>query len=132
MIMISKLLAVRRSLRGTEWDGAYLDHFVEVMSRLDARRHGFGAADLGAIEAAWAETDKTAWTGGFLAKLQDGRLGHVEGDAGAALWSKDAYIEAVLFDGQGERTESPCTQEHARDEDLARRLNEFLRRVANS
>lgn len=58
MIMVSKMLAVRRSLRGTEWDGAYLDHFVELMSRLDARRHGFGAADLGSIQAAWAETGK--------------------------------------------------------------------------
>ena len=131
MIMFSKLLSVRRSLRGSEWDGAYLDHFVEVMSRLDARRHGFGAADLGAIQAAWAETDKAAWAGGFVAKLQDGRLGHVDGDAGAAQWSNDAYIEAELLDGEGSLTESLWWQVHAWDEELARRLNEFLRRVAN-
>lgn len=132
MIMFSKLLSVRRSLRGSEWDGAYLDHFVEVMSRLDARRHGFGAADLGAIQAAWAETDKAAWAGGFVAKLQDGRLGHVDGDAGAAQWSNDAYIEAELLDGEGSLTEShQLWQVHAWDEELARRLNEFLRRVAN-
>jgi hypothetical protein len=109
--MVSKMLAVRRSLRGTEWDGAYLDHFVELMSRLDARRHGFGAADLGSIQAAWAETGqagtgkagtgkagtgKAGWAGGFVATLQDGRVGHVDGDASAAHWSKDAHIEASL------------------------------------
>ena len=29
-IVVGKLLAVRRSLRGTEWDGTHLDHFVQV------------------------------------------------------------------------------------------------------
>lgn len=135
MIMVSKMLAVRRSLRGTEWDGAYLDHFVELMSRLDARRHGFGAADLGSIQAAWAETGKAGtgkagWAGGFVATLQDGRVGHVDGDAGAAHWSKDAHIEASLLDEEKPRTENQ-RQANALDQDLARRLNEFLRRATS-
>jgi len=132
--MVSKLLVARRSLRDTEWDGAYLDHFVEVISRLDARRHGFGAGDLGAINAAWAGTDEAAWAGGFVAKLQDGRLGYVDGEAGAADWGEGAHVEAAVIQDSQFRTASERQrgwQDHAWDEDLARRLNEFLRRVAN-
>ena len=131
MIMVSKLLVARRSLRDTEWDGAYLDHFVEVISRLDARRHGFGAADLGAIQAAWTDTDKAAWAGGFVAKLQDGRFGHVIGDAGADHWGDDAHIEVTLIVREEPSTETQYWQAHVWDEDLTRRLNEFLRRVTN-
>lgn len=40
------LLAARRSLRGADGDGTYLDHFVQVLCRLDAARHGFRADDL--------------------------------------------------------------------------------------
>lgn len=133
MTMVSKLLAVRRSLRGTEWDGTYLDHFVQVISRLDARQHGFGAADLGAI-AARASKDEAAWSGGFVAKLRDGRRGHVHGDASVALWGGDAHIQVASLDGDVSRPETERRhgpEDHAWDEDLAHRLNEFLSRVTS-
>ena len=56
-----KLLAARRSLRGTEWDGASLDHFVQVLCRLDADRHGFAVNDLQAFEAAWVGEAGETW-----------------------------------------------------------------------
>ena len=63
-----KLLAARRALRGTEWDGSDLDHFVQVLCRLDAGRHGFGVFDLLAVEAAWigtpGEPGQAAWSPG--------------------------------------------------------------------
>lgn len=133
MIMVSKLLAARRRLRGTEWDGSYLDHFVQTITRLDARRHGFGGADLSAIEAAWAGEDEVAWSGGFVARLRDGRRGYVDGYAGTDYWGEDAQIEAALLDRHTSHPESGLRhspQHHAWNEDLARRLNEFLSKVA--
>jgi hypothetical protein len=37
-IVAGRLLAVRRSLRGTESDCAHLDDFVQVLCRLDSGR----------------------------------------------------------------------------------------------
>jgi hypothetical protein len=83
-----KLLAARRALRGTEWDGSDLDHFVQVLCRLDADRHGFSAIDLLAVEAAWIGAAGETWSGGLVARLKDGRRVHVDGRAGARTGPK--------------------------------------------
>src|SRR5579872_3088487 len=88
------LLAARRALRGTADDGAYLDHFVQLLCRLDAARHGFGADDLGTVEAAWVSTAGESWSGGFVARLKDGQRVHADGRAGRSHWSEDSGIEA--------------------------------------
>jgi len=51
-IMADKILVARQALRRTDWDGSDLDHFVQVLCRLDADRHGFGALDLLTVEGA--------------------------------------------------------------------------------
>ena len=80
-----KLLAARRALRGTDWDGGDLDHFVQVLCRLDTGRHGFGAIDLLAVEAAWIGALGETWSGGFVARLKDGKRAHVDGRAGPRI-----------------------------------------------
>ena len=131
--MTGKLLAARRALRRTDWDGSDLDHFVQVLCRLDAGRHGFGAPDLLAVEGAWIGTPGEAWSGGFVARLKDGRRAHVDGRAGAAHWSdEDFNIEAGLLDGGELHPELGARhgwQGHAWDDAMARRLNELLDRV---
>ena len=130
-IVAGKLLAARRALRGTEWDGADLDHFVQMLCRLDADRHGFGAIDLLAIEGAWIGAAGEAWSGGFVARLKDGRRIHVDGRAGRSHWSEDCDIEAGLLDGKEQHPELGARhgwQGHAWDNTTARRLNELLDR----
>lgn len=105
-VVIAKLLAVRRSLRGTEWDSAHLDHCVQVLCRLDSMRHGFAIDDLHAIESAWISEADEPWAGGFVVRLKDGRRAHVDGRAGQSHWSEDSDIEAGFLDagyayGQG-------------------------------
>ncbi|MPZ29452.1 MAG: hypothetical protein GEV13_00385 [Rhodospirillales bacterium] len=131
-IVAGKLLAARRALRGTEWDGNDLDHFVQVLCRLDADRHGFGANDLLAVEAAWMGTAGEPWSGGFVARLKDGRRVHVDGRAGHSHWSEeDSDIEAGLLDDGEQHPELGARdgwQAHACDDAMARRLNELLDR----
>ncbi|MBI2740762.1 MAG: hypothetical protein HYX38_30020 [Rhodospirillales bacterium] len=128
-----RLLAARRAMRGTEWDGSDLDHFVQVLCRLDADRHGFGALDVLAIEDAWVATGET-WTGGLVALLMNGRRAHVDGRAGQSHWAEeDSDIEAGLLDGAAQHPELDARhgwQGHARDDTMACRLNELLDRVA--
>jgi hypothetical protein len=131
-IVTGKLLAARRSLRGTQWDGAYLDHFVQMLCRLDADRHGFAVNDLQAIEAAWVGEDGETWSGGFVALLKDGRRAHADGRAGQSHWSDDCDIDAGLLDDNERHPELGARhgwQGHAWDETLARKLNEFLGRL---
>jgi hypothetical protein len=133
-IMAEKLLAARRSLRGTEWDGAYLDHFVQILCRLDAGRHGFAVDDLAAIEGAWADADEAAWSGGFVARLKDGRRAHVDGRTGRPHWAEDSDIEAGPLEGAQLHPELGARhgwQDHDWDEGLTRRLNEFLGKLAH-
>jgi hypothetical protein len=128
-----KILAARRALRRTDWDGSDLDHFVQVLCRLDAGRHGFGALDLLAVEGAWIGAASEAWSGGFVARLKDGRRVHVDGRAGRSHWSdEDSDIEAGLLDGEQhpELGARHGWQGHAWDDAMARRLNELLDRVA--
>lgn len=130
----SKLLAARRALRGTQWDGSDLDHFVQVLCRLDADRHGFGALDLLAVEDAWVGAAGEEWTGGLVARLKDGRRAHVDGRAGQSHWSEeDSDIQAGLLE-TGERHPELGPrhgwQGHAWDDAMARRLNELLERIA--
>ena len=128
-ILAGKLLAVRRSLRGTEGDGAYLDHFVQILCRLDAERHGFAVDDLQAIEAAWIGEASETWSGGFVAELKDGRRAHVDGRAGGAHWSEDCDIEAGLLasgEPQPELGARHGWQGHAWNDAVARALNQFL------
>jgi len=130
-IVAGKLLAARRALRGTEWDGADLDHFVQMLCRLDVDRHGFGAIDLLAIEGAWIGAAGEAWSGGFVARLKDGRRVHVDGRAGCSHWSEDSDIAAGLLDGNEPHPELGARhgwQGHAWDNTTARRLNELLDR----
>ena len=128
-----KLLAARRALRGTEWDGSDLDHFVQVLCRLDADRHGFGALDLLAVEDAWIGAPDETWSGGFVARLKDGRRVHVDGRAGGSQWSdEDSDIEAGLLDGDEQHPALGARhgwQGHVGDDAMARRLNELLDRV---
>ena len=128
-----KILAARRALRRTDWDGSDLDHFVQVLCRLDAGRHGFGALDLLAVEGAWIGAPGEAWSGGFVARLKDGRRAHVDGRAGAAHWSDgDSNIEAGLLEGSEPHPElggHHGWQGHAWDDAMACRLNELLDRV---
>ena len=97
-VVTGKLMTARRSLRGTEWDGTYLDHFVQVLCRLDADRHGFAVEDLQAIEGAWVDESGEAWSDGFVARLKDGRRAHADGRTGRSHWSEDADIDAGLLD----------------------------------
>lgn len=131
-ILAGKLLAARRSLRGTEGDGPYLDHFVQVLCRLDARRHGFSVDDLQAIEGAWVGEAGESWSGGFVARLVDGRRAHADGRAGGAHWSEDSDIEASLFGANEPLPELGARhgwQGHAWNEGVARTLNELLDRL---
>jgi hypothetical protein len=128
-----KLLAARRALRGTEWDGSDLDHFVQVLCRLDADRHGFGAIDLLAVEAAWIGAAGETWSGGLVARLRDGRRVHVDGRAGRSQWSEeDCDIEAGQL-GDGEQHPEFGArhgwQDHVWDDAMVRRLNALLDRV---
>jgi hypothetical protein len=127
------LLAARRAVRGSAGDDASLDHFVQVLCRLDAGRHGFGADDLAAVEAAWViETDES-WSGGLVARLKDGRRIHADGRAGASHWSEDADIEAGVLDGGQSLPELAARhgwQDHAWDERIARALNALLDRLS--
>jgi len=134
-VATATLLVARRSLRDTEWDGAYLDHFVQVLCRLDADRHGFDVNDLAAIEAAWADEAGETWSGGFVARLKDGRRTHADGRAGQSHWAEDCDVEAGLLDASERHPELGARhgwQGHAWDEALARKLNELLRRFASS
>jgi len=127
------LLAARRSLRGTDEDGACLDHFVQMLCRLDAARHGCAADDLAAIEAAWIGDAGTGWSGGFVARLKDGRRLHVDGHAGASHWAEDSDIEAGVLDAGQTLPELAARhgwQGHAWDEPAARTLNALLARLA--
>jgi hypothetical protein len=128
-----KILAARRALRGTDWDVSDLDHFVQVLCRLDADRHGFGAFDLLAVEGAWIGPAGETWSGGFVARLKDGRRAHVDGRAGGAHWSdEDSDIEAGLLDRDEQHPALGARhgwQGHAWDDAMARRLNELLDRV---
>jgi hypothetical protein len=130
----AKLLAARRALRGTEWDGGDLDHFVQVLCRLDGDRHGFNALDLSAIEAAWLGASGETWSGGLVARLQDGRRVHVDGRAGGSHWhEEDSDIDAGLLEPGLPHPELVARhgwQGHAWDDDMARRLNELLDRIA--
>jgi hypothetical protein len=132
--MAGKILAARRELRHTEWDGSDLDHFVQVLCRLETDRHGFGVLDLLAVEGAWIDMASEAWSGGFVARLKDGRRVHVDGRAGRSHWSdEDSDIEAgLLKDGEQlpELGARHGWQGHAWDNAMARRLNELLERVA--
>jgi hypothetical protein len=129
-----KLLAARRALRGSEWDGSDLDHFVQVLCRLDVDRHGFGALDLLAVEDAWVSAVGEAWSGGLVARLKDGRRAHVEGRTGRSHWSiEDSDIEAGLLDAGEQHPElgpRHAWQGHAWENAMARRLNELLDRIA--
>lgn len=129
-----RLLAARRSMRGTEWDGTDLDHFVQVLCRLDSDRHGFGALDLLAIEDAWVGARGETWKGGLVALLMNGRRAHVDGRAGQSHWAEeDSDIEAGLLDRAAQHpalgARHGC-QSHAWDDTMARRLNELLDRIA--
>lgn len=131
---VGKLLAARRALRGTEWDGSDLDHFVQMLCRLDADRHGFGALDLIAVEDAWVDAAGEAWSGGLVARLTDGRRAHVDGRAGRSLWSdEDSDIEAGLLQPAEQHPELGARhawQGHAWQNGMARRLNELLDKVS--
>lgn len=131
-IVAAKLLAARRALRGTEWDGTDLDHFVQILCRLDAGRHGFGAIDLLAVESAWIAAAGEAWSGGLVALLKDGSRVHVNGRAGHSHWSEeDSDIEAGQLEGGEQHPEFGARhgwQGHAWDDAMARRLNELLDR----
>ena len=128
-----KILAARRALRRTDWDGSDLDHFVQVLCRLDADRHGFGALDLLAVEGAWIGAPGEAWSGGFVARLKDGQARPCRWPRRAAHWSdEDSDIEAGLLDGGEQHPELGARhgwQGHAWDDAMARRLNELLDRV---
>lgn len=127
--LAGKLLAARRSLRGTESDGAYLDHFVQILCRLDTERHGYAVDDLQAIEAAWIGAAGETWSGGFVARLKDGRRAHADGRAGSAHWSEDCDIEAGLLAATVPRPELGARHgwhDHAWNEGVARTLNQFL------
>jgi hypothetical protein len=130
----SRLLAARRALRGTEWDGSDLDHFVQLLCRLDASRHGFGALDVLAVEDAWVGAAGEPWTGGLVALLTDGRRAHVDGRAGQSHWGEgDSDIEAGLLEGSARHPEIGARhgwQAHAWDDTTARRLNELLDRIS--
>jgi hypothetical protein len=127
-----KLLVARRAMRGTDRDGSDLDHFVQVLCRLEAGRHGFGAFDLLAVESAWIDSAGDAWSGGFVARLKDRRRIHVDGRAGRAHWSEeDSDIEAGLLNEGEHHPELGARygwQRHAWDDATARRLNELLDR----
>ena len=133
--VIGELLTARRALRSTEWDGVDLDHFVQVLCRLDAHRHGFGALDLLAVEAAWIGAPDETWSGGFVARLKDGRRAHADGRAGDSHWSdEDSNIEAGTLEGGEQHPELGARhgwQAHAWDVAMARRLNELLNKVTN-
>jgi hypothetical protein len=129
------LLAARRSLRGSDDDGTHLDHFVQVLCRLDAARHGFAVADLAAVEAAWVSETRDGWSGGFVARLRDGRRGYADGWAGPSHWTEESDIEAGLLDASQSVPEPAARhgwQDHAWDERVARSLNALLDRRATA
>lgn len=110
-------------LRDTEWDGTHLDHFMQMLCRLNARHHGFGAADILSIEAAWDEPDSVAWSGGLIARLNGGRRAYVEGAAGLDQWGDDSRMDAHL-------TSNDADGSHAWNDHLGRCLNQFFSTMA--
>lgn len=128
-----RILAARRALRGTPWDGHDLDHFVQVLCRLDPDRHGFGVLDLVAVESAWVGATGETWSGGFVGRLKDGRRAHADGRAGHAHWADgDSDIAAGLLGGGERHPELSARhgwQDHVWDDGMARRLNELLARI---
>lgn len=130
---VGRLLAARRSLRDTKWDGTHLDHFIQVLCRLDGRRHSFALDDLHAVECAWTGEAEGAWRGGFVARLKDGRRAHVDGRAGGSYWAEDSDIETgLLHNGEAhpEPSERHGWQDQAWRDELADMLNALLDRLA--
>jgi hypothetical protein len=129
MIMAGRMLTARRSLRDTPWNGAFLDHFMQMLYRLDARQHGFGAADIASIEAAWDSPDGDAWSGGMITRLNDGRRGYVEGTSDFAQWGPDARMDARLMAPATTMPRDP-DENHCWNDHLGRCLNEFFSTMA--
>jgi hypothetical protein len=126
----AKLHAVRLSLR----NGAarYLDHFVQVLCRLD-EEEGFGAGDVAAVESAWGSTGEEHWFGGFVVVLKNGRRAYLEACAGEpAWWGDDADLRVEFL-----RPGAPyprlgadhCQQLFGWDDGAAEELDPFLRRL---
>lgn len=71
-----------------------------------------------------------AWSGGFVARLKDGRRVHVDGRAGLSRWyGEDSDIDAgPLEDGEQhpELGSRYGWHGHAWDDAMARRLSELL------
>jgi citrate lyase beta subunit len=123
----ARLLAARRALRGSPHDSASLDHFVQVLCRIDAGRHGFAFDDLRAIESGWTGDDASRWSGGLIARLHSNQRVYVTGHAGDTHWAEDASVTAEPLDPGHDA----LRQDGERwDEEIARRLNELLARAA--
>ena len=132
-----RLLAAHRAMRGTEWDSRDLDHFVQVPSRLDAERHGFGALDVLTTEDARVGRTGEDLNGGLVAPLLDARRAHVDCRAGQSdgqpQWAEgDPGIVAGL-PGSSEQHPGVAAREgwqhDAWDEVTAPRLNDLLGRI---
>lgn len=111
-IVPGRLLAARCTLRGTEWGGTALDHFVQVPCRLDVDRHGFGAGDLLAVKAAW------------IGRRAVGRLRRaLEERHARPMTSRQAYAKAAS-------SHPELAERHGFEWDgaMARELNELLDR----
>jgi hypothetical protein len=126
----AKLRAVRLSLR----DGAtrYLDHFVQVLCRLDGEV-GFGAGDVAAVESVWGSCGEERWVGGFVVALKDGRRAYLEACAGEPPWSDDDADLRVEFLRPGEpypRLGADHRQQLLGwDDGAAEELDPFLKRL---
>jgi hypothetical protein len=76
---------------------------------------------------------RRAWSGGFVTRLRDGRRAHADGRAGWSTWSENSDVDAGLLDPGQSHPELDARhgwQGHAWNEDLARKLNEFLGKLA--
>lgn len=107
--------------------------FVEAICRLDRVTHGFGAEDIKTVVQGWEGYDGSAWDGGFVVDLQDGRRACLSVLAVGFDWELESEIRAAFvepgFDHRADLIQRYGDTGYAYETKLPA-LQELLRRLA--